>query len=153
MQPINEQQDTLGQNQQKLIVVWGALMMSQLFLLSMLFFVKNDLFQVDLDKPLAGDNPTMILVAAMLSTTTFIISFVLKSQMLKQAIAEQSVAILQSALIIALALCESISLMGVLLAFALHYQYFFLWFALGIFGILLHFPKRKDLIAVSFKNQ
>jgi hypothetical protein len=49
-------------------------------------------------------------------------------------------------------LCEAISLLGVALAFAFSYQYFFLWFALGILGTILHFPKRDNLVAASYKG-
>jgi hypothetical protein len=38
------------------------------------------------------------------------------------------------------------------MAFAFSYQYFFLWFALGILGMILHFPKRDNLIAAAYKG-
>jgi hypothetical protein len=57
----------------------------------------------------------------------------------------------QTAMIIGCALCESISLFGLLLVFLEGYQYFFLWFALAILGFVLHFPRRENLIAASYK--
>ena len=55
-------------------------------------------------------------------------------------------------LIIALALCEASSLIGLTLAFAFDYQYFFIWFALGILGVLLHLPRQNDLLAADYKR-
>jgi hypothetical protein len=58
----------------------------------------------------------------------------------------------QTGLIIAVALCEASSLFGLTLAFAFDYQYFFLWIILGILGIALHFPRRSELHAASYKK-
>jgi hypothetical protein len=79
-------------------------------------------------------------------------SFVFKSKLLKEAVDKQSTAQVQTALIIALAFCEATALFGFVLAFAFNYQYFFLWFALGILGFLLHFPKRDQLVAASYRK-
>jgi len=38
------------------------------------------------------------------------------------------------------------------LAFAFNYEYFFLWIALGILGMLVHFPRRGDIEAANFKK-
>jgi len=151
MQPQNDRNNIVNETHQKLTVVWGALLSSQFVLLAILYFRKKELFHFDLSQPLAGSNPMMAAVLACLSITAFLLSFVLKSRMLKQAENEQNIAIVQTAMIVACALCESISLLGLVLAFAANYKYFFLWFGLGIFGIILHFPKRKHLIAASYK--
>jgi len=42
--------------------------------------------------------------------------------------------------------------LGIVLAFAFAYQYFFAWFALGIIGILLHYPRRDDIVSASYKK-
>lgn len=152
METKNEKPDTLLEHKQKLTIVWAALLFSQLFLFSMVYFLKNHLISFDFTKPLDGGNPLLVGVFAMLSTTTFIISFVMRNRMIEQAVAEQNVGMLQSALIIAYALCESVSLLGFLLALTIEYQYFFIWFAVGIVGIILHFPKEKYLLAVTFKK-
>lgn len=152
MQQKNEKPDTLLEHKQKLTIVWAALLFSQFFLLSMVFFLKNDLVSIDFSKPIDGGNPLLVAVFALLSTTTLILSFVMRNRIIEQAIAEQKVAMLQTALIISYAMCESISLLGFLLAITIEYQYFFIWFAVGILGIILHFPKEKYLLAVTFKK-
>lgn len=151
MEPLEDKND-IASNQQRLAVVWAVLLTSQLFLLLLVFFSKKELFDLDFSQPPARENPLMVIVLACLSLTAFVLSFVLKAGMLKQAEEQQKPAFVQSALIVSCALCESISLFGLLLAFAADYRYFFLWFALGILGIILHFPKKKHLIAASYKK-
>jgi F0F1-type ATP synthase membrane subunit c/vacuolar-type H+-ATPase subunit K len=89
---------------------------------------------------------------AVLAISNLGMSFVFGRKYINQAIAEQKVELVQTAVIIGCALCEAISLYGVVMAFAFSYQYFFLWFALGILGTILHFPKRDNLIAASYKK-
>lgn len=133
-------------------VLWAALLFSQVMLLVILFIVKPEIFKVDLSKSPLSENPAMIIVLAVLGILTFLLSFVLSKNFINQAISEQKTTLVQSALIIGCALCEATSLFGYVLAFALTYQYFFLWFALGILGMILHFPKRDNLIAASYKR-
>ena len=55
------------------------------------------------------------------------IGLFLRAQTVERAIEEQKPLMVQSALILGLAFCESVSIMGLVLAFAFNYQYFFLW--------------------------
>ncbi len=134
-----------------LTFIWIALLFSQLLLLVVVFFARPEVFRFDFSKPLLGGNPAIIGMFALLAISNLILSFVLSRKYLKQAIAEQKPALAQTTMIIGCALCEAISLFGVVMAFAFSYQYFFLWFALGILGTILHFPKRDNLIAASYK--
>jgi hypothetical protein len=135
-----------------LTVVWIALLFSQLLLLIVIFFAKPEAFRFDFSKSLLGESPIVTVMFALLAVSNLVLSFVLSRKYLNQAIAEQKPALVQTAMIIACALCEAISLFGVVMAFAFSYQYFFLWFALGILGTILHFPKRDNLIAASYKG-
>jgi F0F1-type ATP synthase membrane subunit c/vacuolar-type H+-ATPase subunit K len=135
-----------------LTVVWIALLFSQLLLLVVLFFARPEVFRFDLSKSLLGGNPVVIVMFALLAISNLVLSFVLSRKYLNQAIAGQKPALVQTAMIIGCALCEAISLFGVALAFAFSYQYFFLWFALGILGTILHFPKRDNLIVAAYKG-
>ena len=133
-------------------VLWFALLVSQLLFLVILFFTKPEIYRFDFSRSPLGENPPLILVFAVLGISTFLISFVLKRKFINQAISEQKTALLQTATIIGCALCEATTLFGFVLAFVANYQYFFLWFAFGILGIILHFPKRDDFIAAGYKN-
>jgi F0F1-type ATP synthase membrane subunit c/vacuolar-type H+-ATPase subunit K len=135
-----------------LVILWFALLMSQVMFLAILFVAKPEVFKFDFTKPILGENAPVIIGLAALALANFGLSFVMKKRSYQQAVAEQKIALVQTGLIIACALCEAISLIALVLAFAFSYQYFFVWFALGILGIILHFPRRDDVIAASYKN-
>ena len=133
-------------------IIWSALLVAQLLFLIVLFFAKREVYNFDFSKPLLGENPIMVIALAVLGVLTFLLSFILQRKFVNQAINEQKPELVQTAMVIGCALCEATTLFGLVLAFALSYQYFFLWFALGILGTILHFPRRENLIAASFKK-
>ncbi len=141
-----------------LLVLWAALLMSQLMFIVLVVFTRPTLFQFDFSQPILGSGtgdsgitPAMIAAFALAAITSVILSFAFRRRLNERGVAEQNTAHIQTGLIIALALCEASSLFGLALAFAFDYQYFFLWFILGILGMVLHFPKRDDLHAASYK--
>ncbi len=136
-----------------LTFVWIALLFSQLLLLVVVFFARPEAFRFNLSKPPLGESPLITIMFALLAVSNLVLSFVLRRKYLKRAVAEQKTELVQTATITGCALCEAISLFGLVMAFAFSYQYFFLWFALGILGTILHFPKRDNLIAASYKKQ
>lgn len=133
-------------------IVWVVFLVSQISFLTALFLAKPDLFRIDPGAPVLGENPLVPIIFAFLAFANLAFSFLVKSLAVKKAIDEQNLKLLQSGTILALAFCESVSIMGLILAFAFNYQYFFLWFALGIFGILLHYPRRGNFLAVNYKK-
>ncbi len=142
----------IEQSYKTLAIIWLALLVSQITFLGVIFVAKPDVYRFDLSKPILGENAVIIIVFAFLAITNFALSFIMKKRSYEQAIAKQEIAYVQTGLILACAFCEAISLLGMVLAFAFSYQYFFAWFALGILGFLLHFPRRDDVIAASFKK-
>lgn len=137
---------------QTMTILWFGLLISQLVLLVVMYFAKPGIYRFDFSKSLLGENPPLIIVFAVLGISVVVLSFILSKKFINQAIAEQKTPLVQTALIIGCALCEAASLFGLVLAFAFDYQYFFLWFALGILGTILHFPRRDNLIAASYKS-
>jgi uncharacterized membrane protein len=149
----NPQQTNVEAVYRTLVVIWLGLLVSQAMLLVVIYFAKPEAFRFDFSKPLLGENAPFIVVSALLlAVSNLVFSFVVSRKFLNQAVAAQNVAFVQKALIVGCAVCEAISLFGVVLVFAFSYQYFFLWFALGILGTILHFPKRDNLIAASYKR-
>jgi len=145
------QNQNIEQQYRTLVIIWAVLLMSQFIFLVLIYIIKPEVFKFDFSKPLISENSMLIIALALISISNFAISFVLKKKYLDQAVAEQKTALVQTAMIIGCALCESISLFGLLLVFIEGYQYFFLWFALAILGFILHFPRRENLIAASYK--
>jgi len=133
-------------------IVWVVFFVSQISLLMAMFLAKKNLFGFDLRQSLLSDEPIVPIIFGMLALLNFGLSFFLKSQANKRAIEEQNPKNVQVGTILGLAFCESISIMGIVLAFAFNYQYFFLWFALGILGILLHFPGRDNFMAAGYRK-
>ncbi len=149
---MQNQKSNVEAQYQMLTVVWVALFFSQLLLLVVIFFARPEVFRFDFSKSPLGENPLITIIFALLAISNLVLSFVLSKKYLNQAIVEQKTALVQTAMIVGCALCEAISLFGVVMAFAFSYQYFFLWVALGILGTILHFPKRDNLIAASYKG-
>lgn len=137
---------------QSFLIIWFALLISQLMFLFLLFFIKPELFAFDFTKPLLGGDAPVILALVGLSVAIIAVSFVMKKKYLTQSVTEQNIAHVQTAMIVGCALAESVSLLGLLLAFAYDYQYFFLFSALGIAATLLHFPRRGSVHAASYKS-
>lgn len=145
----NENAEVSGQYQ-TMLIVWAGLLVSQFLFLLLVLLIKPELFSFDFTQPLLGDNAIVTGIFALLALTAVAASFFLRKQNVEKAIAEQKVEHVQTGMIMGCALCEASSLLGLMLAFAFDYQYFFLWMALGILGTLLHIPKKSDIIAAGY---
>ena len=133
-------------------IVWVAFFVTQFSLLLAVFLAKREIFVFDFRQSLLGDKPIVPIIFGIMALLNLGLSFFLKSQAVARAIEEQNPKRVQTAQILGLAFCESISIMGIVLALAFDYQYFFLWFALGILGMLLHFPSRDNFMAAAYRK-
>jgi len=126
---------------QVFLILWFALLMSVTLFLVLVLVVGSH------------GTPNPMLSYALLAAGAAIVfaSFVLKQQLMRKAIEKRDIAALQSAHIVALALCESAALFGVLDRFATASQTSWFLFAIAVLGILLHFPRKDNLRAASFK--
>lgn len=138
---------------QTLVVIWAALLFSQVLFVGMLVFTKPNLFRFDFSASPLEPSAPMILGFGVAALTCVALSFAFKRRLYERAVEEQNPTQVQSGLVIALALCEASSLFGLVLAFAFDYPYFFLWFAVGVVGMLLHFPRQNDLLAAGYKSR
>jgi hypothetical protein len=134
-----------------LVVIWLVLLLSQFMFLAVTYFVKPHLFSIDLSKPLLGGQPLITLSFIASATVFFVLSFVLARQHIKRAERDQDASCVQTGLVLGCALSEVPSLLGVILAFAWEYQFFFLWIAMGMIGILFHFPRKSSLDAATYR--
>jgi F0F1-type ATP synthase membrane subunit c/vacuolar-type H+-ATPase subunit K len=136
---------------QTLLVIWVALLMSQVFFLILIWFIKPGLISLDTSFPFLGDKPLIILAFGGSALVFFFLSQVLSRQHIQRAIQDQDAGCVQTGLIIGCALAEISSILGLILALAFDYPYFYLWIALGIFGVLLNFPRKGSLDAATYK--
>ena len=135
-----------------MVIIWLAMLFAQLMMPVVVYLVRPEVYRFDLTKPVLGDNPPIVIVFAAVAVINLVLSFVMKKRAFDQAVEKQQIALVQTGQILAYAFCEAISLLGIVLAFVFSYQYFLVWFALGIIGILLHFPRREAVIAASYKK-
>lgn len=135
-----------------LVVIWGALLFSQLIFLVLVYVIKPELFVFDFSPPLLGKHAIVTLLFAVAAVAVFILSFLLRRQHMRRAVIDQDAGCVQTGLVLGCALSEISSILGVVLAFVFDYHYFFLWIALGLIGVLCHFPRRHNLLAAGFKS-
>lgn len=148
MNPINQGRKGTNVDAQyrTMLIIWFAILMS----VGMIFFVTPILQS----PPLAEQNDTTLpWVFAGLSATLFLLSFVLKGRMLAQSVKSQRPELVQSAMILAVALCEAISIFGMIAYLTTGTRYYYIFFIVSVVGILLHMPRRNQLSAASYSGQ
>ena len=135
-----------------LAFIWIGLFVSQFVFLIVIYFVSPDLFRFDFTKSLMGDQPAIIIILALAAVFNLAISFGLKKKFIKQSVDDQDISFVQTAMIVGCAMCEVVSLLGFMLAFVAEYQYFFIWFVVGAFGMIFHFPLRQNVMNANYKK-
>lgn len=100
---------------------------------------------------MGGGNTTILYALAALALSLVAASFVLKSALYRRAAERQQPDILQTGFILALALCESAVLFGLVGLFVTWNDSAYALFALGALGELLHFPRREQVMSAYFK--
>ena len=134
---------------QTLVAIWAALLISQFLFLAVIYFAKPELFTIDPSQPILGDEPLIIVLFAAMGVVVILLSFVLRNQHMRRAVEDKDAGCVQTGLVLGCALSEFSSLLGVILALAFDYQYFFAWIILGLLGILFHFPRKGNLEAAT----
>ena len=137
---------------QTLVTIWGALLISQVMFLVLIYFIKPELFTFDFSSPILGKHAIVTVLFAAAAIAVFVLSFTLRNQHIRRAVVDQDAGCVQTGLVLGCALSELCSLLGIVLAFVFDYPYFFFWIALGIIGVLCHFPRRDALAAASYRK-
>ncbi len=132
-------------------IVWAVLLLSQFMFLFVLTQAAPEALKFDPATPVLGENAVFIIAFAFLAIINLALSHVIKRRAFEQAIIDKRPQLVQTGIIIGCAFCEAISIFGMVLAILFNYQYFFVWFIVGIGGIVSHIPRRKDLYAAGGK--
>ena len=98
-------------------------------------------------------NRTLSLALLIAGAFTTLISFVIKSTLLKKAAQQQQVALVQQAYIVTWAITEVAALLGMLDFFVTGNPYYYALFIISALGMLFHFPRRDAVLNAAFKNQ
>ena len=97
-------------------------------------------------------NPTLSYALVGIGVMMVAVSFLVKQNLAQKAIDKHDIEALQSAHIVTLALCESATLLGILNHFTTGSKLSWLLFAISAGGILLNFPSKDQIRAVSYKS-
>jgi hypothetical protein len=84
--------------------------------------------------------------------STVIVSLVIRRRFTSQAEEKQTPALVQTGLIVSLALCEIVGLAGLLVHFATGDRFYFVLFIISAVGMLLNFPRRNELILATYRQ-
>ena len=136
----------IDKRHKNLIVLWLALFMNigVLFLVSL--FAGPPIHEMDTPR-----QTLMIATITAVGTFLVVISFVVKRKMLEQSVEKQDLNYVQKALIVACAMCEVCALLGMLELFLIGTRDYFVLFAIAAIGTALHFPRREQLLAATYK--
>lgn len=98
------------------------------------------------------ETPMLLLILAPLGLSSVVVSFVLKASFYRRAAEQQQPDVLQIGFIVAMALCESAVIFGLVGLFVTWNDYAYGLFALGALGEALHFPRREEVMSAYFKR-
>lgn len=130
-----------------MLTVWFAILVSVGLLFLITLLVRTEQSQQPQDH-----SAWLNYVSFALGLLTFAFSFPLKRKWLAHAIERQKVGLVFLGVIIALALCEATSLFGVMAFFVTASPYYYVLFVVSAVGMLLHFPRKSQLLTASHKK-
>lgn len=125
-----------------LLILWFSMFMSVFLFLVFIRFSPVD----------AVENRTLTMTLNSIGLVPVALSFLLKQRMLDKSVETQQPALVQSAYVLSFALCEVSALLGLLDHFLTGSGYYYVGFAIGGLGLLLHFPQKKYVEAAMFKQ-
>jgi Zn-dependent protease with chaperone function len=135
----------LDKRYQTLIVLWFALLTS----IGMYFLFSLFGPAVTADE----SSGSLFVTLTALGVLLVILSFVVKRKLLERSVETQDISLVQKSLVIACGMCEGSALLGLLERFMIDNRYYYLLFVFAAVGIGLHFPRRIQLQAASYRRQ
>jgi hypothetical protein len=140
----------LKQRYQSMLTLWFALLASVGMYFVLLTLVRPQLAN---ESGTPGSS-LLIVVFTAVAMVLVLVSFVVKAKLLAQSVERHDVLLVQKAMVIACAMCEISAILGVVARFAFNTGRESVWLLLlGAAGIALHFPRRSQLEAASFKGE
>ncbi len=137
------QSHTVEAQHRTMLILWFAFLMT----IVMYFFITFVIARLE-----GESNRVLTIVFSAMSAFAVGVSFPVKKKFFARAIEGQQVRLVNTGFIVAAALCEVSALLG-LVDFLLGVDpYYFLLIGLAFLGLLLHFPRRNDLEAASYKS-
>jgi hypothetical protein len=126
-----------------LLILWVALLMSVVMYFVVTFFIV---------RPATETNLLLTITLSGLSVLLVFVSFAVKSRFLSRSVDSQDIKLVRIGSVIAWAICEAAALLGLVDFMLTPDRYYFVPMALAFLGILLHFPRRNQLVKASFQR-
>ena len=122
----------------KLVILWFGQFVSICLLLGLTLYVPTD-----------NPEPNTMLSFALIGTafTVVVLSILIKLRIVQRAIEKRDPAMLQTGYVVGLVVCEAAALLGIVDHFVTGSSYYYISFALGLLGMLIHFPKKDHVRA------
>ncbi|MFN2514612.1 MAG: hypothetical protein ABR556_00220 [Pyrinomonadaceae bacterium] len=98
------------------------------------------------------ENKSLTILFSAAGAFLVVVSFAVKKNFLSRSVETQQVGRVKTAFILAAAFCEAAALLGLLDLLIAHDRYYFLLMAFAFGGLLLHFPRRRDLESASYRQ-
>ena len=97
-------------------------------------------------------NPTISLTLVCVAVLMVLVSFVIKSKLLSNAVNQQNTVMVQQAYIVTWAITEVAALLGLLDFFLTTDRYYYVLLIIAALGLLIHFPRREHVVNAGFKS-
>jgi hypothetical protein len=137
----------LDKRYQTILTLWAALLMS----VAMYFVFVQFIFPGMLSP--ADPRNSLLIFGLIGAGALFVIaSFFVKGKLLAGSVEKQDVGLVQKAVVVACAMCEVAALLGVVAGLVLKSRVSYLLFLMAAAGVVLHFPRRSQLEAASYKK-
>ena len=136
--------DSIDARYRSMVILWIGQLMSV-----GMFYLVTQFVDVPDDR---AENNLLSFVFAGVGTFCALISFFVRGKLLRQSVEKQDLALVQTAMIAGRALCEVPALLGVVERFILPGREYLLLLLISALAMVLHYPRRSDLLAASYKD-
>ena len=126
-----------------LLILWIA------FLSAIVLYFFVSLFLPEHER---GENKLLTILFSAAAAFLVVVSFAVKKNFLSRSVETQQVRLVNTAFILAAAFCEAAALLGLLDLLIANDRYYFILIAFAFTGLLLHFPRRRDLESARYKQ-
>jgi hypothetical protein len=141
---ISQTEARLSARYRTMLILWGAITLSVFLYFGFAFLSPG---------PQSETNQSQVITFALtaVGVSLAIFSFAIKQKFFAQAELKQAPALVQTGLIIALALCEASALFGLVDHFVTGNRYYYVLFIVALIGMALHFPRREQLASAGYR--
>lgn len=126
-----------------LLIIWAAMLTMVGLYFALAFVLKPT--------PDGGDE-TLLFALLVTGASVTVASFIIKQRILSRAVAEQKPDLVTTAYVVGLAMSDAAGLLGLVSVFIFEGRLPYMLFLIAAVGLLLHFPRRDDLLAAAYRE-